>query len=234
MAGSLPRRAAAVAIAALVTASVIALVVVGDNDSDGGSSGVSAVGVATTTSTTSSPPPAEPTNPEPLPTVPTSLAVTSTRVTAPPTIRTTTTPTTAPARCPTPARGSDFDGFGAEEIVINGTQGAYRSCVLTADTPEQRQQGLMRQDDLDGYGGMIFRFEQEQELVFWMRNTPMPLSIAFFGASGGFVSATDMEPCGDSPDCPRYTSGGPAMFALEVQKGDLPRVGATPGSRLHA
>ena len=238
MAGSLPRRAAGVGVAVLVAAGVAALVLGGDDDDDGNSSGVSAAGIATTTTTSSQPPPdstvdaiaaAPPTTP------PTSGAVTSTRAAAPsPARQTAPTPTTVPARCPVPASGSDFHGFGAEEIVIDSSQGAHRSCVLTADTPEQRQQGLMHQDDLDRYDGMIFRFEQEQELTFWMRNTRIPLSIAFFSASGGFVSWADMEPCGDSADCPRYTSGGPAMFALEVQKGGLPAAGAIPGSRLYA
>lgn len=92
----------------------------------------------------------------------------------------------------------------------------------------------MRQDDLDGYDGMIFRFDDEQERSFWMRNTRIPLSIAFFSAGGGFVSASDMEPCGDSPQCPNYSSRGPAKYALEVLQGRLPSAGATPGSRLAA
>lgn len=116
--------------------------------------------------------------------------------------------------------------------MIENASGAYRSCVLTADSPQQQQQGLMRQDDLDGYGGMIFRFASEEPRTFWMRNTRIPLSIAFYDAAGRFVSSTDMEPCGDSEDCPRYTSNGPAKYALEVSKGRLPELGATSGSRL--
>jgi uncharacterized membrane protein (UPF0127 family) len=104
--------------------------------------------------------------------------------------------------------------------------------VLTADTPAQRERGLMRQDDLDSYDGMIFRFPSEEERAFWMRNTSIPLSIAFFNAGGAFVSATDMEPCGDSAGCPTYSSYGAAKYALEVLKGRLPAVGATAGSRL--
>jgi uncharacterized membrane protein (UPF0127 family) len=65
-----------------------------------------------------------------------------------------------------------------------------------------------------------------------MRNTRIPLSIGFFKAAGGFVSSADMQPCGDSADCPKYPSRGPAKFALEVVQGGLPGVGATSGSRL--
>ena len=118
------------------------------------------------------------------------------------------------------------------EVVIENTQGSRRSCVLTADTPAQQQQGLMRQNDLDGYDGMIFRFPTVEERSFWMRNTWIPLSIAFFDGGGAFVSATDMAPCGDSPDCPGYPSRGAAESALEVFQGRLPAIGATPGSRL--
>ena len=217
--------------AAGLAAVVAAFVAFGGDDGDDGAS--VATGVSATTTTTA------PFAPEST-TVDSTIAPSTTASTARPTTTTRATvsptapPATTPTRCPRPARGSDFDGFGAEEIIIENGEGSHRSCILTADTPEQRRQGLMHQDDLDTYDGMIFRFEEEQELQFWMRNTRIPLSIAFYNAAGGFVSATDMEPCGDSPDCPRYSSGGPAKFALEVQKGALPSVGGTPGSRLHA
>ena len=232
------RLGAIVAAVVIVVVGGVVLLVSDDGDSGGPSTAIRATATTTsvadtvldtaTTNTAQVTPQAGPSS-----TATPATTARAPRPTAPPSTAA-PAPAAAPARCPTPTRGSDFDGFGAEEIVIDTSQGAYRSCVLTADTPEQRQQGLMRQDDLDGYGGMIFRFEQEQELTFWMRNTRIPLSIAFFSASGSFVSSADMEPCGDSPDCPRYTSGGPAMYALEVQQGGLPAVGAIPGSRLHA
>lgn len=161
----------------------------------------------------------------------TATTVTRGAATAPRVPSATTTTTTRRA-CASPPPGSDFAAFGATEIVIDDAAGSHRSCVLTADTPDQQQRGLMHQDDLDGYDGMIFRFPDEQERAFWMRNTRIPLSIAFYSAAGTYVSASDMEPCGDSPDCPNYHSRGPAKFALEVIKGRLPAVGATPGSVL--
>ena len=89
----------------------------------------------------------------------------------------------------------------------------------------------MGQDDLDGYAGMAFLFDDERERSFWMRNTRIPLSIAFFDAEGAFVSSKDMEPCDDGADCPTYSSDGPAQFAIEVPQGRLASVGVTPGSK---
>lgn len=216
----------AVGIAVLVLLGVIALTARGDNGDD--------AAVATRASTTTTLPPLTTTTTEaPVPTTALTPATS-----APATTRRlpTTAAPAAPAAtpCPAPAQGSDFAGFGATEIVITNADGPHRSCVLTADTSAQQQRGLMNQDDLDGYDGMIFRFTREAERSFWMRNTRIPLSIAFFGASGTFVSWRDMDPCGDSPDCPSYSSNGAAKYALEVPKGALPVRGATPGSRLEA
>ena len=205
----------------LVGAVGVALVVNADDDGTPGSIATR----ATTTSTSSS----EASDPS------TSVATTTTApvTTAPRPVNTAAPPPVAPT-CPRPAPGSDFDGFGAAEIVIVNGEGSHRSCVLTADTRRQQERGLMGQGDLDDYAGMVFRFSVEQEQAFWMRNTSIPLSIAFFDARGAFVSAADMEPCGDRDDCPVYRSGGAASFALEVPKGRLAAVGATPGSRLAA
>jgi uncharacterized membrane protein (UPF0127 family) len=216
-----------VLVAAGITALVaiaITVVVLADDGKDPSSVATAATTTSTTTSTTSSS-----SSSTSVSTVPPTSTVPSR-----PTTPSTAIPTTAPARCQPPAPGSDFDGFGATEIVIENGQGSRRSCVLTADTPAQQQQGLMRQQDLDGYDGMIFRFPTTEERSFWMRNTSIPLSIAFFDGGGAFVSATDMEPCGDSPECPGYPSRGAAKFALEVIRGQLPAVHATGGSRLIA
>lgn len=211
---------------ALAAAAAIALGVM----ADAGDDPASVATVATTTTTTRAPVVSTtvvvPTTTPPPPT--TTPTAAPTRVTRPPA----TTAPTVPSRCPRPAAGSDFDDFGTTEIVIDNGSGSHRSCVLTADTPAQHRRGLMGQDDLDGYDGMIFRFAVEEQQFFWMRNTSIPLSIAFFDAGGAFVSSADMEPCGDRPDCPNYYSKGPAKYALEVTRGRLSAVGATPDSRL--
>jgi uncharacterized membrane protein (UPF0127 family) len=212
---------------ALAIVAAIVLGVIADSDDDGPAAVAT---VASTTTTTGEPgvstSVAVPSTSAPL-TATTSTAAPA-RVTRPPT----TTAPVAPERCPRPGAGSDFAGFGATEIVIDNGSGSYRSCVLTADTSAQQQRGFMGQDDLDGYDGMIFRFRTAEQQSFWMRNTSIPLSIAFFDADGGFVSSADMDPCGDRPDCPSYPSRGPAKYALEVTRGRLPAVGATSDSRV--
>ena len=93
----------------------------------------------------------------------------------------------------------------------------------------------MEVTDLGGYQGMVFVWDADTSGGFWMRNTPTPLSIAWFDADGEFVSSADMEPCSaTAPDCPVYPAGGAYRFAVEVFQGDLDDLGVGPGSRLRA
>ncbi len=87
--------------------------------------------------------------------------------------------------------------------------------------------------DMGGADGMVFLFGEPSTSAFWMRDTPMPLSIAFFDAAGAFVSAADMAPCldGTREDCPRYQAGGPYASAIEVPQGGLDELLIGPGSR---
>lgn len=139
----------------------------------------------------------------------------------------TTPPTTDAAR--RPLAGFDEIGFritAGSGAVTNGT-------ALLADDPSSRGQGLMEQQDLRGYDAMVFRFADPSTGRFFMRNTRIPLSIAFFDTAGRFVSATDMEPCPDSVvDCPRYSADGPYLHAIEVAQGNLPGLGIGPGAVL--
>jgi uncharacterized membrane protein (UPF0127 family) len=88
--------------------------------------------------------------------------------------------------------------------------------------------------DLGGADGMVFRFASPVTTQFWMRDTVMPLSIAFYGADGSFVSAADMEPCltGPADACARYGATGPYVNAIEVPEGGLPELLMTAGSHL--
>ena len=125
------------------------------------------------------------------------------------------------------------DGFGQIGFRIEGAESpAAARCALLAQTEEQRAQGLQHRRDLGGFDGMLFEFETETTGGFWMKDTPLPLSIAWFDSSGRFVSASDMQPCLNQPQCPTYPPTGPYRYALEVPQGGLPSLGIGPGSRL--
>ena len=127
-------------------------------------------------------------------------------------------------------------GFG--EVVVSVTTPDGRICelcLLSAIDGPQRERGLMEvtDEDLGGYDGMLFEYPEEQPGAFWMRNTPQPLSIAWFDDRGELVSTADMQPCGDSSDCPTYPAAGTFKYAIEVPQGMLDDIGAEPGATLH-
>ena len=101
--------------------------------------------------------------------------------------------------------------------------------VEIADTPEERQTGLMGRTALAEDAGMLFVFDEEQTLSFWMRDTLIPLSIAFMDAEGRIVDIQDMKALDDRP--PHYTSAEPARYALEVNVGFFEERGVEVGDR---
>lgn len=126
-------------------------------------------------------------------------------------------------------------GFGEVQATIRAADGEVcEVCLLSATTPEQRERGLMEVTDpeLGGYDGMLFEYPTPIEGGFWMRNTPMPLSIAYFDEVGSLIEALDMEPCDDSANCPTYPSSAPFQFALEAFQGDLVDMAVRPGSTI--
>ncbi|MEA2717972.1 MAG: uncharacterized protein QOI99_2289 [Actinomycetota bacterium] len=114
----------------------------------------------------------------------------------------------------------------------SGPAVAAARCALLAATAAQQNQGMMGMTDLAGYDGMLFRFDADTEARFYMKDTLIPLSIAWFDGEGRLVSATDMAPCGDQPVCPTYGADGPYRYALEVPEGNLAALGIGPGARL--
>jgi uncharacterized membrane protein (UPF0127 family) len=126
-------------------------------------------------------------------------------------------------------------GFGEVQVTIIAENGKRCDvCLLSAISEVQRERGLMEVSDteLGGYDGMLFEYPREVQSAFWMRNTPMPLSIAYFDETGSMVSRTDMTPCEDSARCPSYPPGATFKFALEMPQGRFPSVGIRRTARI--
>jgi uncharacterized protein len=135
-------------------------------------------------------------------------------------------PPGAPGRTP-------LGDFGEAALAVTTPDGETAGwCVLLALTLAQRQQGLMEVTDLGGYDGMVFAFPEDNDTGFWMMNTVMPLSIAWFEDDGDLVSTADMAPCTSQTDCPTYPPTGSYRFALEVPQGELGRLGVEEGSTI--
>jgi len=127
-------------------------------------------------------------------------------------------------------------GFTAVVLTVTGADGStVEVCVWLADDPEERSLGLMDVGDpeLGGKAGMVFAFDAEVDSAFWMRNTILPLSIAYLDGEGAVVSTADMEPCPVGvTDCPTYPPAGRYRMALEVPQGALPELGVVPDGRV--
>jgi uncharacterized membrane protein (UPF0127 family) len=106
-------------------------------------------------------------------------------------------------------------------------------CALVASTVAQQELGLMGQRSLGGFAGMIFEWSQPTTKQFYMKNTVLPLSIAWFDRSGRFVGSATMPPCPTSAQsCPLYGAPTPYQLAIEVHRGGLGALGIGPGSVL--
>jgi len=110
------------------------------------------------------------------------------------------------------------------ELAING----HHVTAEVAATEETRTTGLMRRFSLRPDHGMLFVFEQPQQLAFWMKNTYIPLSIAFIGTDGRIINIEDMAPLTEMT----HDSRGPAIYALEMKKGWFAQLGIKPGDKV--
>jgi uncharacterized membrane protein (UPF0127 family) len=115
-------------------------------------------------------------------------------------------------------------------VTIHASRGEeVRVRVEIADDDFERARGLMYRTALAEDRGMLFVFDEEQQLSFWMRNTLIPLSIAFMDSKGRIVDIQDMKPLDDDP--PHYVSAEPARYALEVNQGFFEERGVKVGDR---
>ena len=106
--------------------------------------------------------------------------------------------------------------------------GMYQIDVQIAQTPEQRQIGLMFRKEMPQAEGMIFVFEQPATQCFWMKNTVLPLTAAFVADDGRIVNLVDMKPMSEDSHC----SKEPVRFVLEMNQGWFARKNIKEGSKL--
>lgn len=97
-----------------------------------------------------------------------------------------------------------------------------------ADDFTSRMQGLMYRTSLAPNGGMLFVFDKADTQCMWMKNTLMPLSVAFLGDDGKIVNIADMRPQTEDPHC----AAEPVRYALEMGQGWFAQHGFRPGMRL--
>jgi uncharacterized protein len=97
-----------------------------------------------------------------------------------------------------------------------------------AVTPEQQATGMMFRTSMGTNEGMLFVNDDAGVRCFWMRNTLVPLTIAFIADDGTIVNTADMEPRSEKSHC----SAQPVRFALEMNLGWFAKRGIKPGARI--
>jgi uncharacterized membrane protein (UPF0127 family) len=139
----------------------------------------------------------------------------------------TSSPTSQGSRAATTENPGDttrvltIDTSGGEKVEVR---------VEIADDASEQARGLMYRTALAEDRGMLFVYPDEEVRSFWMRNTLIPLSIAFIDSEGSIVDIQDMKALDDDP--PHYVSAEPAQYALEVNKGFFEERGVKVGDRL--
>jgi uncharacterized membrane protein (UPF0127 family) len=122
------------------------------------------------------------------------------------------------------------DQFAGENVAtLHTATGDWRFTVEIADTDSERAQGLMYRQELAPDAGMLFDFEEERPVAFWMQNTLIPLDMIFIAADGTVRSFHERARPLDPTSIP---SGAPVRFVLEIPGGRAAEIGLAVGDRL--
>jgi uncharacterized membrane protein (UPF0127 family) len=111
---------------------------------------------------------------------------------------------------------------------VNITAGLHVIKAELAVTPQQQATGMMFRTEMPGNEGMLFVNEEAGVRCFWMKNTLVPLTIAFIADDGTIVNLADMQPRDERSHC----SARPVRYALEMKQGWFDRRGIKPGFQL--
>jgi uncharacterized membrane protein (UPF0127 family) len=119
-------------------------------------------------------------------------------------------------------------GLPIGRVLLGGEDEEVFVDVEIAQTEAQRAEGLMNRESLADDAGMMFIYFEPTQSGFWMKNTLIPLSIAFIDDEQRIIQIMDMEPCTKDP-CPTYTPDGEYTAALEVNMGAFDEWGIDVG-----
>lgn len=119
-------------------------------------------------------------------------------------------------------------GCSENQDVVTIKLGEERVSAEIAATPEAREKGLMYRKELDPNTGMLFVYPNEKVRHFYMKNTYMPLDIAFIDKAGVIVDIQQMKPLDETI----IRSKEKARYALEVNRGFFRRIGVEVGDKL--
>jgi uncharacterized protein len=111
---------------------------------------------------------------------------------------------------------------------IELTAGMHVIHTELAITPEEQATGMMFRRGMGSNDGMLFVYADSGKRCFWMRNTLVPLTIAFIATDGTVVNFADMAPLDEQSHC----SEKPVQYALEVPQGWFAKRGFKPGLKL--
>ena len=124
--------------------------------------------------------------------------------------------------------GGPATSASSAEVVVHTAGETQMLTVQVADTPDLRAKGLMVKVSLDPSSGMAFVWAQPTTSTFWMKDTLIPLSIAFWDAAGKIVAIREMTPCRADP-CETYGSPVAYVGAVEANAGWFAAHGAKVG-----
>ena len=116
----------------------------------------------------------------------------------------------------------------AEMPVMELTAGFHRIEAEVAANQQNRMTGLMNRKTMPPQRGMLFVFTEKNTHCMWMRNTFLPLSVAFLDEGGSIINIEDMQPQTEDNHCARV----PARYALEMNIGWFAQRGIKPGTKL--
>lgn len=115
-----------------------------------------------------------------------------------------------------------------EPLIVETATGAKKFTIEIADDPSERERGLMFRTEMADDHGMLFVFEDQREVGFWMENTPMPLDILFIAQDGSIKAIKKGEPFSQALISP----GQPVRFVLELKDGIADANGIAAGDKM--